>query len=271
VSSGPIELTDESGSIRFKGRAKPPPGGGSMPFDPTQITGLKLWLDASDEATINAGSPSDGDPVSVWKDKSGQGNDAAQATGGQQPTYQAAASVGFAGLLFDGVDDLLVAAGPTVAAPLTMAIVCGLSSGTVVGMGAVVAACNADPAVGSSVGPYFEVNPGVPGNWSPSGTLGFPVPDPRVLGNSAYDVLVISMDDDNVADGSLNRTARGKESDIPYGLTGVALGLDPATPVVTGSQPWPGAITEVVVYDRALTADERLQLIGYLEAKSGTF
>ena len=50
----------------------------------TLISGLKLWLDASDTTTITK----DGSNlVSVWGDKSGEGNDLAQATGSSQPLW----------------------------------------------------------------------------------------------------------------------------------------------------------------------------------------
>lgn len=55
-------------------------GGAAPAFSPTDITGLELWLDASDAGTITdtAGE------VSQWDDKSAQGNDVVQATSGNQ-------------------------------------------------------------------------------------------------------------------------------------------------------------------------------------------
>lgn len=57
--------------------------GGSAPFVPTDIAGCLLWL-AGDKIT----GLSDGDPVSSWVDSSGNGNNAVQASGGLQPSYQ---------------------------------------------------------------------------------------------------------------------------------------------------------------------------------------
>lgn len=51
-------------------------------FQPTRISGLQLWLDASDQFTLfqdyNATAPAnaDGDPIGCWKDKSGNGRNA---------------------------------------------------------------------------------------------------------------------------------------------------------------------------------------------------
>ncbi len=57
-------------------------GGGSPPsFAPTDISGLQLWLDAADTASITHSL----NAVSQWNDKSGNLNHAAQGTAAQQP------------------------------------------------------------------------------------------------------------------------------------------------------------------------------------------
>lgn len=55
-----------------------------QPWTPKDLgSTLKIWLDASDSTTITESS----NAVSNWADKSGNGNDLAQATGADQPTY----------------------------------------------------------------------------------------------------------------------------------------------------------------------------------------
>lgn len=58
-------------------------GGGAPPsaFVPTDISGLSLWLDASDTATITQS----GGAVSQWNDKSGNSNHVTQGTALNQP------------------------------------------------------------------------------------------------------------------------------------------------------------------------------------------
>ena len=73
---------------------------------PESISGLDLWLDFTDQSTLNGGSISNNDPISVVADKSPSGFDLAQGTGGSQPTWK---STGFgsedlANALFDGGD-----------------------------------------------------------------------------------------------------------------------------------------------------------------------
>jgi hypothetical protein len=76
-------------------------------FDPRTIPGLAVWLDGKDNASVlNSISPDT--PATItqtvrrWRDRSGDGNDADQDTGANQPTYESG------GLLnFDGSNDRL--------------------------------------------------------------------------------------------------------------------------------------------------------------------
>jgi hypothetical protein len=91
---------------------------------PTQITGLQLWLDASDASTLfnatTGGSlvAADG-TVARWEDKSGNARHATQGTAGSRPARKMAIQAGRDVLRFDGSDDWL-----------TSADVVDLSSGT---------------------------------------------------------------------------------------------------------------------------------------------
>jgi len=80
------------------GEAAPP----LPPFNPLDIADLKLWLDASQIVGLNAG-----DSVTTWSDLSGNGYNFTQSTGSKKPTYQINIQNGRAGVLADGVDDLM--------------------------------------------------------------------------------------------------------------------------------------------------------------------
>lgn len=69
-------------------------------FVPTDISGLILWLDASDTSTITESSGA----VSQIDDKSGEDNHFTQATGGQQPTTGTTTINSLNALQFDGGD-----------------------------------------------------------------------------------------------------------------------------------------------------------------------
>jgi hypothetical protein len=73
-------------------------------------TGLALWLDADDFTTLYKGNTCDtlaspGDSIGCWKDKSGNGNDATQATTNARPVYKREILNGKNVLRFDGSND----------------------------------------------------------------------------------------------------------------------------------------------------------------------
>jgi len=70
-------------------------------FNPKSISGLSLWLDASDSSSITTSTG-----VSVWADKSGNGRNATQTTGGKQPAYTNTIN-GRKVVSFLGVDDTM--------------------------------------------------------------------------------------------------------------------------------------------------------------------
>ena len=72
-------------------------------WTPSELTGLQLWLDASDATTITESSGS----VSQWDDRSGNGKHVTQAIASAQPTYSATGLNGLPTLSFDGADDTM--------------------------------------------------------------------------------------------------------------------------------------------------------------------
>jgi hypothetical protein len=81
-------------------------------FLPSALSGLILWLDASNLASLfqdDAGATpvaTNNDPVGRWADLSGAGNHVMQATGTAKPTYQTGVQGGLPGVSFDGGDYL---------------------------------------------------------------------------------------------------------------------------------------------------------------------
>lgn len=79
-------------------------------WSPAALTGLQLWLDASDSSTVleGAADPAEAnDPVSQWSDKSGNVRHATQGTLAARPVYRSAAQNGRNVLEWDGTDDFL--------------------------------------------------------------------------------------------------------------------------------------------------------------------
>jgi hypothetical protein len=79
-------------------------------FDPNSITGLTLWLDASDTATITKDGSN---VVSQWNDKSVTGRNMSQGTAIFRPTYTANVLNSKAGITFDGINDYLTSSTTT--------------------------------------------------------------------------------------------------------------------------------------------------------------
>ena len=71
-------------------------------FSPSDISGLKLWLDAGQGITKDGG-----DLVSAWADQSGEGNDVAQATGTNQPLWVSSGLNSLPTVQFDNVDNYM--------------------------------------------------------------------------------------------------------------------------------------------------------------------
>jgi hypothetical protein len=78
-------------------------------FVPTALPGLVLWLDASDLSTVDDGEPADNAQIDQWRDKSGLGNHANQESGAR-PRVQLNELNGRATVQFDGNDDKMVIA-----------------------------------------------------------------------------------------------------------------------------------------------------------------
>lgn len=83
-----------------------------IPFLPSDIIDLQLWLDANDPATLfqdaaKTISAGDGDVVGAWADKSGNGNDVVQTTTSKKPSYQLDVQNGLPVVRFAGTDDVL--------------------------------------------------------------------------------------------------------------------------------------------------------------------
>lgn len=77
---------------------------------PDQISGLKLWLDASSGVTSDGSTPAvDGNTVQQWNDRSSGGYNATQATAGSRPTYKTNIMNSQSVLRFAGAQNMVTA------------------------------------------------------------------------------------------------------------------------------------------------------------------
>jgi len=223
----------------------------NSPAVPTN--GLKTWLKADAGAVADAGNL-----VSVWGDQSGAGNNATQATAANQPALAANVWTGMPVVRFDGSNDYLTL--PTSSAlgiqnsDYELFVVARSSSG------------NTQFLVGGAITEYeLHLNGSTQGArfipnspWSTQATdIGtnlqytngrFHVFDPRVDGGTSYFRVdgIQSLDTATNARSAVDAALRlGIRSDNGYPLA--------------------GDIAEVILYNRALTPQERNQVTAYLQ------
>jgi len=235
-------------------------------FNPTRLSGLLLWLDASDASTVTLDTG-----VSEWRDKSGTGKKMTQDTGGNQPDYLTDGIGGKPALGFTGSSSHFMR---------------GAFSHSLTGITSlVVARTESNVATSARI---FSLNvSGASGDFGGTGHL---VPSMRFVTSQAVGCQ---------HDGG-TRVSR----DITYGTPFIQCSHHDGTTLSNrvnngtaathtfGSPPWSGnfahmmlstqtppgfsaggfltgRIAEIIVYSRDLTADERSKVHQYLGKKYG--
>lgn len=221
-------------------------------FTPGLISGLKLWLDASDTATITPGA------TFTWADKSGQGNNATQGTAASQPTSGTRTLNSLNVLDFDGSNDRLVL--PSGLYPLpqgdnTVFIVCMTDNAAksaqlpISGMSSTNHRYRISYAGGTTFGVLngtVETTAAYTINTSPH-ILAMLRSNASVYGT--IDGTAIASTTVNGASNSINSLAIGA-----FGTSNTSGNFD-------------GIIAEIVIYDRDLSASEANQVQTYLATK----
>jgi len=219
-------------------------------FQPSQISGCIVWLDAEDISTITL----NGATVSKWDDKSGEDNHVAQATADNQPVYRAPGGVGINGKAsFDYHNDNLksdVFAGGPVNQPDTVFLVIQYDS------------------VGGFPHPFDGRTSGEQYYSISSSPYYFRISAGSLVGGGIasintpyiYEAIFNEANSSIIINGNVTGTGNSGTNS----LTGVTIGG-----AYNGSFDLNGKIGEVIVYDRALTESERNQVENYLSIKWG--
>lgn len=233
----------------------PMPDPPAPPAPPIPVEGLKLWLKADAQEGVVVKDIND--RVSTWGDRSGYTNTAIQATGLYQPLYVAGAINGKPTLRFDGEDDRMDIAGLAGSMQnFTFMMVImpdGLadynqSTGALGGWGQFLFHASAGGTVycGTSVPARLTTAGGV---MADSAVQGFTFVYPGTGTESALYQNGIQV-------------ASGLLSEAPAAWTGFLLGA-------AGSNTLKGDVPEMIIYDRALSDQERRDVESYLETKYG--
>jgi hypothetical protein len=207
-------------------------------FTPAAVAGLALWVRA--DAGVE---PDASGRVGAWRDQSGKANDLTQSASGQQPMLVADAQNGLPALHFDGQSDFL---------QFTTRLDRSIGTAFLVLKG------DAGPAQRWLLGDNNTTYDFFPGN----GTLWRSDASPAVRNGETW----------------LNRT-RVDGTTTPRPATLSVLAVVPTSPVTADrlgaypypywGQPWLGDVTEMVIYDHALSPAERSEIESYLAARYG--
>lgn len=221
---------------------------GGWTFSPCQVSGLRLWLDASMIAGLV-----DGDQVAAWYDLSGAGNHAAQADPAARPLYKTGILNGRPVVRFDGSDDYLQTAAFSAALsqPTTVVVVgsFGASGDTLYDGLAVGARHNlvrsGATTLGISAGTYLSYTDATP------------------TGTSVWSAVFNGGSSQLWRDG----TSKASGAAGAHQLTGLTLGADYRAPAAADNLL--GDIAEILIYNASLSTADRQRIERYLGAKYG--
>lgn len=220
------------------------------------ISGLQLWLDAADTSTIAESL----DAVSQWDDKSGNSRNVVQATGGFQPLTNTNTINGKNVIKFDGSDDNLKYGTTDLNYDSHTIFVVAKSTATgndIYGSGGVVAGDVLLMDFGSKFRGHF---------WTDSAPNTI---DSVLATNSSPTTYIQTVDASNIT------IIREFTQDNTASLTGSKTSTN--KDVVIGNRSgaaagtfFTGDIAEVIVFNAALTDDERTRVTKYLQGKWNT-
>ena len=228
-------------------------------FVPTDISGLALWLDASDETTLftDAGTTAvtaDGDAVYQWNDKSGNARHVSQTTAGNRPLYKTGVLNSKSVLRFDGTNDKLSVASYDSGASWTRFVV-----------------VNGTTGYGYQLATPIESYIYVPGgaHFSATGVSGESQFDVTVSLTGAWKILSHRCDGTHAG-----HISRNNGTDLTRGT--VYASSNPGNPASAtlnigggGFAPLAGDIAEVIFYDSVLSEANITSVESYLASKWG--
>ena len=223
--------------------------GGQAPFSPTSISGLQLWLDASDSSTIIQS----GGNVSQWNDKSGNSYNASQSTGANQPAYITAGQNGLNLLRFTTTGQSLTINSALTSSSVYTAFVVWLSRNNT----------NSGLQAGFYIAPALLFNASGLGsyNWLAYRISGADDSQYSIYNN--YHISAIAQSDTsdfNMYTDANSPTASSGASQYSS-LTKSIIGTDEY------NQTFIGDICEIIYYPKLLTGTQIAQVQAYLQAK----
>ena len=244
-------------------------------FNPKSISGLSLWLDASDTSTL--GPTSDGvgtvtanGPVKYWGDKSGNGFHVIRTTADSTaPSFVANHYSGKSALSFDGVDDGII--NTTARINLTgQTLFVALNRGNITNRVAFTffpASGNDDTTTGGLV-----LN--VTNSYSGGAGGNILILNPPATVEGQNNVIILNFATTNSAIHYTRANgATSSVSDTSYTASDQSTGFGISSRFLSGSpansSPYKGTVMEILQYNRSLSATDQATVLGYLQKKWG--
>lgn len=221
-------------------------GTSTVGFNPSSLTGLILWLDASRIAGISSGGS-----LSIWTDSSASASHATQPSAASQPTVIVAAQNGQSAVSFNATSGAgwFMTSATSLVQPTTVAI-----TGTI----------NTTASNRMFVGGQTSGNNGIfnVANASYGAFAGAALSCSSITANTWITGIAIFSGSSTTFSVS-GVTAFGNAGTGAAALTNIGA-------LTASTQTLPGALGEVIVYNRIITEVERASLETYLRTRWGT-
>jgi hypothetical protein len=227
-------------------------------FTPTDVGGLKVWLDASDaNADGNVSSVANHATVNTWHDKSGQGNDATITAPGSGAEYLTNQANSHAGILFTGNSQLEINSNFSLGSNYSVFII---YNSTLTGgwSQAAITNTNNNWGVESSFGQGYGTHGFATLGYAGGNVAGY---TDFNQGDMTVGALISDGNSTTVEINGVNHTTVGG---IHQTVGNLLLGES-----LNGSNSLNGNIYEVLVYDSALNSSQQLAVNEYLAGKYG--
>jgi hypothetical protein len=243
-------------------------------LDPRSIANLSLWLDAADASTVTISTG-----VSQWNDKSGNGKNAAQGIGNNQPAYVLAARNGRNVCRMDGSNDSFVVSSIALDATISVFVAASFdvagSAGNATGNLFIEHSANAGTnggmfVAGQSVGPQQVQRTVVPSfRWVQNGVAnwlgtGWSVAEFRFDAGAAVDTIFQYWKSGTLQSNGTAAVSAGTVTASRSVTADLFIGSRNQASIFSD-----GDWGEVLIYNRALTDAEHLAVRRYLSVKWG--
>ncbi len=272
VAAGVLVTSIPGASATFQvlvaSKAGAPPG-----FLPSDIAGLKLWLEADGNVyTSGTTQATNGQTVTTWVDASGQSHDATQATSGNRPIFVTGAVNGKPVIRFDGIDDFMGTASGSYAVQ-TYFIVFKMASGGPSYQGIITARVSPNSSLVSPSDSNLGFGTGLFGsnlvnvNSDGSGTTGattYIAVDGSSLSTSDFDNYNAGV---ACSAGNYHYVTDIDTSASASGTKVYCIGADTYTG--GGDRYFTADIALILVYDSNITGTNQTNVVNYIKAKYG--